>query len=152
MFHFVLIYYVWLLTLISAIFSDQPCPKLDDFLNRSPYLAQFNSHLYQSIWYELAFYDYTQLPKECGCTFLNWTLSDKDPNIYSDYFTTSYPYEPIGIRKNYTVHMNDTVDSQHYPFYIPETSLRIQFNNTVGKMIRFIDKEIFYIIVIRSLL
>ncbi|CAF1048195.1 unnamed protein product [Rotaria sp. Silwood1] len=121
-----------LLILISNIICDEPpCPTLDDFLIRSPYLAQFNPYLYEGIWYELAFYDYTQFSKACGCTHLNWKLSKTNISIYSDDFITSCPYEPIWLRKNYTVHMNGIVNDKYYPFFIPEIGFHIQFNNTV---------------------
>ncbi|CAF2848673.1 unnamed protein product [Rotaria sp. Silwood2] len=131
MLRLVFTYYFLSLTLIFIIFCDEPCPTLDDFLIRSPYLAQFNSHFYEGIWYELAFYDYTQFSKACGCTHLNWTLLITNTSIYSDDFITSCPYEPIWLRKNYTVHMNGTANNEHYPFFIPETGFHVQFNNSV---------------------
>jgi len=126
-------YYLLLLILIPIIFSDNPCPTLNDFLVRSPYLAQFNSRLYEGIWYELAFYDYTQFPKACGCTHLNWRLLTANGNAYSDDFITTCPYEPVWLQKNYTVHMNGSANNERYPFFIPETGFHIQFNNTVGE-------------------
>lgn len=127
---------------ITVVFCEDPCPTLDDFLNRSPYLAQFNAHSYEGIWYELAFYDYTQFPKACGCTHLNWRLSPTNASLYLDDFITTCPYEVIRIRKNYTTHMNGTVNDKHYPFFIPETGFHVQFNNTVGKK-HILDRKIF---------
>jgi hypothetical protein len=124
-------YLLLLFGTLSVLHGDR-CPTLDEFLARSPYLAQFNPHLYSGIWYELAFYDYTQFSKACGCTHLNWTLSTTNASLYLDDFITTCPMEPVWLRKNYTVHMNGTVSDQQYPFFIPETGFHIQFNNTVG--------------------
>ena len=122
-----------LLATAWLVLGDNPCPTLDYFLARSPYLAQFDPHRYTGVWYELAFHDYTQFAKACGCTRLNWTLSEGGLGTYSDAFTTTCPYEPNWLRKNYTVYMNGTANDQQYPFYIPETGFRVEFNNTVGK-------------------
>lgn len=122
-----------LLTFLSIIICDEPCPTLDDFLTRSPYLAEFSPQVYQGIWYELAFYDYTQFPKACGCTHLNWRLLPNNTNFYLDDFVTTCPYEPIWLRKNNTVHMNGTANDKNYPFFIPETGFHMKFNNTVGE-------------------
>jgi hypothetical protein len=127
--------FLFLLISISIIYSDDRCPTLDDFLNHSPYLAQFNPRSYEGIWYELAFYDYTQFSKACGCTHLNWRLMTTNASAYSDDFITTCPYEPVWLRKNYTVHMNGSANDEHYPFFIPETGFHVQFNNTVGKKI-----------------
>lgn len=128
-----------LLLLVTAwlVVGDDPCPTLDYFLARSPYLAQFDPQQYEGIWYELAFHDYTQFSKACGCTRLNWTLSIEHPGTYSDAFTATCPYEPSWLRKNYTVPMNGTANDPHYPFYIPETGFHVEFNNTVGESPKF---------------
>jgi hypothetical protein len=124
-----------LLLLLTAWFvvGDDPCPTLDYFLTRSSYLAQFDPQLYTGIWYELAFHDYTQFSKACGCTHLNWTLSTDQLGTYADAFITTCPYEPSSLHKNYTVYMNGTANDHRYPFYIPETGFHVEFNNTVGK-------------------
>ncbi|CAF3328784.1 unnamed protein product [Rotaria socialis] len=78
-------------------YCDEPCPTVDAFLKRSPYLAEFNPNIYQGIWYELAFY--------------------ADTNFYTDDFITSCPYETAWRRRNYTKHMDGTVNDKHDPFF-----------------------------------
>ncbi|CAM2725485.1 unnamed protein product [Rotaria socialis] len=78
-------------------YCDEPCPTVDAFLKRSPCLAEFNPNIYQGIWYELAFY--------------------ADTNFYTDDFITSCPYETAWRRRNYTKHMDGTVNDKHDPFF-----------------------------------